>query len=60
MDIINIVKVDATVDPDSSKRWGVLSVPTTFVLDREGNPMKVNNGFVDENKLLDQLKTFHK
>lgn len=56
---VNIIKVDATVDPDSSKRWGVLSVPTTFVLDRDGKPVKVNNGFVDEGKLSDQLQLAH-
>lgn len=59
MGMVNIVKVDATVDQDSSKRWGVMSVPTTFILDKAGNPLKVNNGFVDENKLSNQLKTVH-
>ncbi len=59
MDRVNIVKVDATEDPDSSQRWGVFSVPTTFVLDQDGNPVKVNNGFVDEHKLSAQLRTAH-
>ena len=57
--LVNIIKVDATTDKDSSKRWGVMSVPTTFILDKTGNPVKVNNGFVDENKLSIQLKTVH-
>ncbi len=56
-DPVNIVKVDATADPESAQRWGVLSVPTTFVLDKIGNPVKVNNGFVDEHKLSAQLLT---
>ncbi len=38
MDNINIVKVDATEDPKSSQRWGILSVPTSFILDKTGNP----------------------
>lgn len=59
MDLVNIVKVDATIDTDSSKRWGVMSVPTTFILDKTGTPVKVNNGFVDENTLSNQLKTVH-
>jgi thiol:disulfide interchange protein len=59
IEAINILKVDATEDPDGAKRWGVISVPTTFVLDRDGKPNKVNNGFVDENKLFTQLQTAH-
>jgi thiol:disulfide interchange protein len=59
MESVNIIKVDATEDTDGAKRWGVISVPTTFVLDNDGKPYKVNNGFVDENKLLAQLLTAH-
>jgi thiol-disulfide isomerase/thioredoxin len=59
VDNVNIIKVDAMQKPDSSQRWGVLSVPTTFVLDRNGNPIKVNNGFVDEHKLSAQLQSAH-
>lgn len=59
MNPINIVKVDASKDPDSAQRWGVFNVPTTFVLDQDGNPVKVNNGFVDEHKLLTQLLAAH-
>lgn len=59
LELVNIVKIDATVDTDSSSRWGVMSVPTTFILDKTGNPVKVNNGFVDENVLSNQLKAAH-
>ena len=47
MNDVNIIKVNAYEDPDSSKRWGVMSAPTTFILDKTGTPVKVNNGFVD-------------
>ncbi len=59
MELVNILKVDASMDPDSSKRWGVMSVPTTFILDKTGSPVKVNNGFVDEHTLSNQLKAIH-
>ena len=59
LEAVNIIKVDATENPDGAKRWGVISVPTTFVLDQVGKPNKVNNGFVDENKLFAQLHTAH-
>jgi thiol-disulfide isomerase/thioredoxin len=60
MATVNIITVDATEAPDSSQRWGVLSVPTTFVLDASGTAVNVNNGFVDEHKLSAQLRVAHR
>ncbi|MCA9889112.1 MAG: thioredoxin family protein [Anaerolineae bacterium] len=54
-DTINIIKVDASQDPEAAQRWGVMSAPTTFVLDRTGKALAVNYGFADENKLRQQL-----
>jgi thiol-disulfide isomerase/thioredoxin len=52
---VQVVKVDATVDPDAAERWGVMSVPTTFILDGTGRTREVNNGVADANKLKRQL-----
>jgi len=30
--------------PEIASQWGVLSVPTTFVIDAQGNPRYVNHG----------------
>ena len=59
MNEVNIIKVNAAEDPDSLKRWGVMSAPTTFILDKKGAPVKVNNGFVDEMKLQSQIREAH-
>ena len=56
---VTLVKVDASTDPDSTQRWGVLSVPTIYILDKVGSPVSVNNGFVDENKLATQINAVH-
>ncbi len=52
---IQIVRVDATEDPEAADRWGVMTVPTTFVLDREHRPRHVHNGVVDAATLKRQL-----
>lgn len=55
IDPLNVVTIDVYEDEQSVKRWKVVNVPTTFILDAKGNPKKVNNGFADEDKLLKQL-----
>jgi len=53
---IQVIEVDAVDRPDLAKNWSVLSVPTTFVLDRSGRPRQVNHGFASAAKLLSQLQ----
>ncbi len=52
---IQIIEIDATEAPDVADRWGVFSAPTTFVLDRGGQPAVVNHGVADTNKLKRQI-----
>ncbi len=54
-DAVQIVRVDATEDPDAAQRWGVLSVPTTFVIDALGVTQAVNHGVAEADKLRQQL-----
>lgn len=54
-DSIQIVQIDATQDPSAAERWGVMSAPTTFVLDEMFQPRHVNHGVADVNKLKRQL-----
>lgn len=53
---IQIIRVDAVEDPETAERWGVFSVPTTFVLDKEGKPREVNHGVADIHKLRRQIE----
>ena len=53
---IQVIEVDALDRADLAKRWSVLSVPTTFILDGNGTPREVNHGFASTEKLLVQLK----
>lgn len=50
-----VVTVNAYEQPDIAKKWGVLSVPTTIILDARGTPRHVNFGATAADKLLKQL-----
>lgn len=54
---LQVVEIDATQRPDLARSWGVMSVPTTFVLDARGEARYVNNGVARAEKLLEQIQT---
>jgi hypothetical protein len=54
-DRLQIVEIDAASQPEVASKWGVLSVPTTFVLDHKGQPQHVNHGVASYEKLLRQM-----
>jgi thiol-disulfide isomerase/thioredoxin len=54
---LEVVEIDARERPDLAKAWGVMSVPTTFVLDARGEARYVNNGVARAEKLLEQIQT---
>lgn len=54
-EMFSLVEIDATEQPEVAKRWGVLSVPTTFVIDSRGQARYVNHGVARADKLLKQL-----
>ena len=56
-DKLEVIEIDATQHPDLAKQWGVLSVPTTFLLDARGEARYVNNGVARVEKLMEQLQT---
>ncbi len=55
-DRLQIIEVDASAQPELASRWGVLSVPTTFVIDARGQLRHVNHGAVRAEKLIQQLE----
>jgi thiol-disulfide isomerase/thioredoxin len=54
---LHVVEIDATERPDLAKTWGVMSVPTTFLLDSRGEARYINNGVARAEKLMEQLQT---
>ena len=56
-DQLQVIEIDATERPDLAKTWGVMSVPTTFLLDARGEARYINNGVARVEKLMEQLQT---
>jgi thioredoxin-like negative regulator of GroEL len=54
---VQVIEIDATERPDLAKTWGVMSVPTTFLLDARGEARFVNNGVTRAEKLMEQLQS---
>jgi thiol-disulfide isomerase/thioredoxin len=52
---LRVIEIDAQQRPDLASQWGVLSVPTTFILDPRGEPRHVNHGVTRAEKLAEQL-----
>jgi thiol-disulfide isomerase/thioredoxin len=52
---VQIIEVDASKRMDLASEWGVMSVPTTFILDKNGRPRQINHGVARAEKLLAQL-----
>ena len=53
---LEVVEIDATERPDLARTWGVMSVPTTFLLDATGEARYVNHGVTRAEKLLEQIQ----
>lgn len=51
-----VIEVDASARPDLASEWGVVSVPTTFIIDASGKPRYVNHGVATAEKLIKQLE----
>jgi thiol-disulfide isomerase/thioredoxin len=54
---LHVVEIDAIERPDLAKVWGVMSVPTTFVINERGEARYVNQGVTRAEKLLEQIQT---
>jgi thioredoxin-like negative regulator of GroEL len=53
---VQLIQVDALEHSELAESWGVLSVPTTFVIDSGGQARRVNHGVASTEKLLEQLE----
>jgi thiol-disulfide isomerase/thioredoxin len=53
---IQVVAVNAVERPDLADAWGVLGLPTTFIVDRAGQPRRVNHGVVRADHLKQQVR----
>jgi thioredoxin-like negative regulator of GroEL len=55
---IQLLEVDVTERPELAERFGVVSLPTVFIVDAEGEPRRVNHGLVSTDELRRQISPF--
>ena len=55
-DGLQVVEIDAAFRPEVANNWGVMTVPTTFIIDAKGRPRHVNHGVTTADKLLKQYQ----
>lgn len=53
---IQVLEVNASIHHAIADYWGVLSVPTTFIIDATGQPRQMNQGVANLEKLKQQLQ----
>ena len=52
---VRVFEVDAAERPEVARRFGVLTVPTTAILDPSGRLTALNNGFAPLSRLAEQV-----
>ena len=52
---LQMIVINAYEHPDLADHWGVLSSPTTFILDNSGRARFANRGVARAEKLLEQI-----
>lgn len=55
-DGVQVVAIDALERPDLAAEWGVLGLPTTFIVDGLGRPRCVNHGVARAAQLQKQIE----
>lgn len=55
---IQVIEIDVTEEPGIAERYGVVSLPTVFVVDASGAPRRVNHGLVSAEELRRQISPF--
>ncbi len=51
-----VVEINAYENPELASQWGILTVPTTVLLDKKGEPKTINYGTTSFQKLLTQIE----
>jgi thioredoxin-like negative regulator of GroEL len=53
---LRVIHVDASRQPEVARTFGVLTVPSTVVLEPEGRIVAINQGFAPSRRLIEQLQ----
>ena len=53
---VRVIRVDASRQPEVARAFGVLTVPSTVVLEPTGRVVALNQGFAPSGRLIEQLR----
>ena len=53
---VEVIRIDAAEQPELAKKYGVMTAPSTFIVDARGQVQAINAGFVGIEKLYSQLE----
>lgn len=54
---VRVIRVDASRQPEVARAFGVMTVPSTVVLEPAGRVVAVNQGFAPSGRLIEQLQS---
>ena len=57
---LRLIAYNVDESADMAKAWGVMTIPTTFIIDQRGEVLFVNSGLAIDGLLHRQLSIFHK
>jgi thioredoxin-like negative regulator of GroEL len=52
---VRVIQIDAAARPDVARTFGIMTVPSTVVLDRRGDVVAANQGFATADRLAGQV-----
>ena len=55
-DAVRVIRVDVATRPGVARAFGVMTVPSTAVLNAGGRVIAVNQGFAPSRRLIEQLR----
>jgi thiol-disulfide isomerase/thioredoxin len=53
---LDVIEINAEAQPELASRWGVLTVPTTYLFNSHGDVERVNHGIVRREQLFAQIE----
>jgi len=54
-DRVEVQKIDAEVEPETAVKYGVFTLPTTILIDQQGDVREINYGLTHTQKLTQQV-----
>jgi thioredoxin-like negative regulator of GroEL len=54
---VRVIRIDASRQPHVARAFGVVTVPSTVILEPAGRVVAINQGFAPSTRLIEQLQS---